>query len=558
MAWAKFDSVSVTYHGAAEPVLRPFSLSIEEGEFLLVSGSTGSGKSTLLKCLNGLVPHFTGGTVAGNVVVGGRNTRDFAPRDLADLVGYVGQDPAATFVADHVEDELAYTMENLGVPPAMMRRRVEEVIDLLALEPLRHRKLLSLSGGEQQRVAIGAVLTASPRLLVLDEPTSSLDPLGAEEVLSSLARLCHDGGLTIVVAEHRLERIVHLAERLVLVEADGSVWDDEIASGMKRSPLVPPIVQMGRTFNWSPLPLSIRNARRAAAPLRTQLAHHEQIGELNHMDGSAPSREHNREYSREYSSQPALTFTQMTTSWESREVVNGLTLSLGAGEILALMGRNGSGKSTVLACAAGQKLPTGGTVRLGEHDPAALKGRQLLASVGLVPQDPGLLLYTSSVEQECVRSDMESGLMPGTTAARLEVIHPQLDIHAHPRDLSEGQRLALALAVVTAHQPQVLLLDEPTRGCDYLTKARLAALLREMVQHGVAVLLATHDVELAAGLADRVAVLSHGELIANDCVREVVRHSPTLAPQVAKILSPLDLLTMDEVTEALTERGTLQ
>jgi len=205
----------------------------------------------------------------------------------------------------------------------------------------------------------------------------------------------------------------------------------------------------------------------------------------------------------------------MTTSWESREVVNGLTLSLGAGEILALMGRNGSGKSTVLACAAGQKLPTGGTVRLGEHDPAALKGRQLLASVGLVPQDPGLLLYTSSVEQECVRSDMESGLMPGTTAARLEVIHPQLDIHAHPRDLSE-------------------------------------------VQHGVAVLLATHDVELAAGLADRVAVLSHGELIANDCVREVVRHSPTLAPQVAKILSPLDLLTMDEVTKALTERGTLQ
>jgi energy-coupling factor transport system ATP-binding protein len=153
---------------------------------------------------------------------------------------------------------------------------------------------------------------------------------------------------------------------------------------------------------------------------------------------------------------------------------------------------------------------------------------------------------------------MESGLMPGTTAARLEVIHPQLDIHAHPRDLSEGQRLALALAVVTAHQPQVLLLDEPTRGCDYLTKARLAALLREMVQHGVAVLLATHDVELAAGLADRVAVLSHGELIANDCVREVVRHSPTLAPQVAKILSPLDLLTMDEVTKALTERGTLQ
>ena len=185
-------------------------------------GETGTGKSTFLRAINGLVPHFSGGTLAGTVTVDGRTTKDNRPRDLADVVGFVGQNPLASFVTETVEDELAYTMENLGVPSDAMRRRVEDAVDLLGLHDLRDRSLRALSGGQQQRVAIGAVLTASPRLLVLDEPTSALDPAAAEEVLSALARLVHDLGLTVVMAEHRLERVVPFADRIILVPGRGA------------------------------------------------------------------------------------------------------------------------------------------------------------------------------------------------------------------------------------------------------------------------------------------------------------------------------------------------
>ena len=209
--------MSFHYPESTEPILDKLSLFIPEGELCVVIGETGTGKTTLLRCINGLVPHFSGGTLGGTVTVDGRSTRDHRPRDLADVVGFVGQNPLASFVTERVEDELAYTMENLGVPPEAMRRRVEDTLDLLGLQELRDRPLRTLSGGQQQRVAIGAVLTASPRALVLDEPTSALDPAAAEEVLNALARLVHDLGLTVVMAEHRLERVLPFADRLVLV-----------------------------------------------------------------------------------------------------------------------------------------------------------------------------------------------------------------------------------------------------------------------------------------------------------------------------------------------------
>ena len=236
-------------------------------------GETGSGKTTLLRCINGLVPHFSGGTLRGTVTVDGRSTKDYPPRDLADVVGFVGQNPLASFVTERVEDELAYTMENLGVPPDAMRRRVEDTLDLLGLQELRDRPLRALSGGQQQRVAIGAVLTASPRVLVLDEPTSALDPAAAEEVLNALARLVHDLGLTVVMAEHRLERVLPFADRLVLVPGGGhplEVGPPEIV--MRTASVAPPLIELGRAVGWDPLPLTVRDARRLAPDLRARIA----------------------------------------------------------------------------------------------------------------------------------------------------------------------------------------------------------------------------------------------------------------------------------------------
>ena len=534
----RFSDVSFSYSAADEPILRHVDLTIGEGEFCLVVGATGSGKSTLLGAINGLVPHFTGGRLSGTVTVDGRSTRDNPPRELADLVGMVGQNPSASFVTDVVEDELAYAMENLGVSPEAMRRRVEDTLDLLGLHELRHRPLLSLSGGQQQRVAIGAVLTASPRVLVLDEPTSALDPAAAEEVLATLTRLVHDVGMTVVIAEHRLERVVPFADRIILVPGSG----DELIVGrpqdvMAGSPVAPPLVDLARLAGWDPIPLSVRDARRLAEPLRLRLAGLQASPPTTPTPASTP--------------EPIAEAEHVSSVYGTVMALNQVDLRIRRGEVVAVMGRNGSGKSTLLGLLAGLRSPAKGRVRICGQVPGDLPPRKLIKLVGLVPQDAGVLLYCSSVADECEASDGECGLPPGTTAATLDRVLPGVPRQHHPRDLSEGQRLAVALAVILAPAPPVLLLDEPTRGLDYPSKDRLVRLLRELVAGGHSVVIATHDVELVARVADRAMVLAEGEVVSDGAAREVVCHSPVFAPQVAKVLAPEAWLTVDEVRVAL-------
>jgi energy-coupling factor transport system ATP-binding protein len=536
-----FDRVSFTYTDAPRPTLHRVTLEIPEGELCVVVGETGTGKSTLLRAINGLVPHFSGGTLMGTVTVDGRNTKDNRPRDLADVVGYVGQNPLASFVTETVEDELAYTMENLGVPPDAMRRRVEDAVDLLGLQDLRDRSLRSLSGGQQQRVAIGAVLTASPRLLVLDEPTSALDPAAAEEVLSALARLVHDLGLTVVMAEHRLERVVPFADQIVLVPGDGAalvVGPPEVV--MQSSSVAPPLVELGRLVGWEPLPLSVRDARRQSAPLREQLAPISPPQRPALLVATAEREE-------------AASARKLTVSYGPVVALDGVDLTIMPGEVLALMGRNGSGKSTLLNTLSGVRRPTRGSVAVDGRDPQSFRGADLVRHVGLVPQDPGLLLYGESVLAECQTADKGSALQAGTTLRTLERVLPGMPRDRHPRDLSEGQRLAVALAIVVAPSPALLLLDEPTRGLDYPSKDRLIRVLRELAGDGHAIVLATHDVELVARVADRAVVLADGQIIADGVARQVVCHSPIFAPQVAKVLAPEEWLTVEEVRDALED-----
>jgi energy-coupling factor transport system ATP-binding protein len=531
----RFHDVSFTYDGADRPTLDRVDLAVGEGELCVVVGPTGSGKTTLLRAVNGLVPHFTGGRLSGEVLVDGRSTREFPPRELADVVGMVGQNPAASFVTDVVEDELAYTMENLGLDPAVMRRRVEDALDLLGLHDLRYRPLGTLSGGQQQRVAIGAVLTASPRVLVLDEPTSALDPAAAEEVLASLTRLVHDLGLTVLLAEHRLERVLPFADSVVLVPgAGGRLTVGAADRVMVDSPVAPPLVELGRLAGWDPLPLSVRDARRLVGPLRSRL-----VGAEPPRPGPPPT------------GPAAARLDRVTVRYGDVTALDACELEFRAGEVVAVMGRNGSGKSTLLGQLAGVRSPNSGRVTVAGEDPTGLAPRDLVARVGLVPQDAGLLLYGDSVAAECRGADHDTGLDPGTTAAVLEQILPDLPADRHPRDLSEGQRLALALAVVLAPAPPLLLLDEPTRGLDYPGKARLVTLLADLAAAGHAVVMATHDVELVARVATRGVVLAEGEVVADGPARDVVCQSPVFAPQVAKVLAPDPWLTVDEVRAAL-------
>ena len=515
--------ISFTYD--AGPVLQGVDLTIDDGELVVVTGPTGSGKSTLLGVVTGLVPRFSGGRLSGELLLDGTSIIATPPRERAHQIGYVGQDPAAGFVTDTVEEELAYGMEQLGLPPETMRRRVEETLDLLGVADLRHRDLRTLSGGQQQRVAIGSVLTMHPRLLVLDEPTSALDPTAAEEVLATLTRLVHDLGVSVLLAEHRLERVVPFADRMCLLPGDGSVRVGEPATLLETSPVVPPIVELGRAAGWQPLPLSVRSARRRARELT--------LTPPTYVEPPAAA--------------VGLSAARLTVVHGRTVAVNDLGLGLGEGRVTALMGRNGSGKSSLLWTLQGSGARRSGSVTVGGRDPADLDPGERRAVVGLLPQNASDLLYLETVDEEC-----EAG--GAGTREILERLVPGIAGDVHPRDLSEGQRLALALSLVLVARPRVLLLDEPTRGLDYTAKSELARILRDLAASGHVVFVATHDVEFVAQAADEVVVMAEGEVVSSGSARQVLPESPAFAPQVTKVLGPA-WLRVDEVTAALAAQA---
>ncbi len=531
----RFDRVSVTYPGEDRPVLDDVSFAVDEGELCVVMGTTGVGKSTLLGAINGLVPHFTGGTLTGEVLVDGRSTRDNPPRDLAHVVGVVGQDPLSGFVTDTVEEELAYSMEQLAIAPDVMRKRVEETLDLLGIAELRGRSLRTLSGGQQQRVAIGSVLTSHPRILVLDEPTSALDPTAAEDVLAAITRLVHDLGVTVLIAEHRLERVIQYADRVLYLPGGGVVRDGAPVDVLGTSSVAPPVVQLGRLAGWAPLPLSVRDARRRAAPLREKLR------------GVAPPRR-GREL---LPGEARLEARKVVVRYGQVVAVREVDLHLPAGQVVALMGRNGSGKSSLLWAVQGSGPRTSGEVAVEGRDPKTLDPAEARRLVGLVPQTPSDLLYLMTVREECEQADRESDRPDGTCRALLDRIVPDIGDEHHPRDLSEGQRLGLVLAIQLTAAPDVVLLDEPTRGLDYSAKERFGRIVRDLADAGTAVLVATHDVEFVASVTDRVIVMAQGEVVADGPTADVVVSSPAFAPQVSKILHPEPWLTVGEVADAL-------
>jgi energy-coupling factor transport system ATP-binding protein len=530
MAVITFDDVSVTYPEADRPTLDRVSLELPEGDLCLVIGSTGSGKSTLLGAINGLVPHFTGGVLRGRVLVDGRDTAHHRPRDLADVVGYVGQDPLRGFVTDTVEDEIAYGMEQLGIDPVAMRKRVEETLDLMGIADLRRRPLIELSGGQQQRVAIAAVLAAQPRVLVLDEPTSALDPTAAQDVLAAISTLVHDVGLTVVLAEHRLERVMQAADSIIWLPGDGTAVHGAPAEVLGRATITPPLAELARVMGWAEVPLSVREARRRALA-------EDQVPASPEPDG--------------HSTGPVvLSARDVEVRYGDLTAVAGVSLDVHGGSVTALLGRNGAGKSSLLWALQGA-LTCAGDISVGEQDPRRLGAAEARRLVTLVPQTAADLLYLPTVGAECAQADAESAATPGTTAGLLATLGVDVPAERDPRDLSEGQRLALVLAIQLAARPPVLLLDEPTRGLDYRAKAELRGVIRTLAASGVAVVISTHDVEFAAAASRRTLLMADGELIADGTTADLLTSSPAYAPQMAKVFAPVPVLTPEDVARGL-------
>jgi energy-coupling factor transport system ATP-binding protein len=555
----ELQNVTYTYPGAPRPALRGVSVRVPEGSFTLVVGSSGAGKSTLLRSVNGLVPHFTGGVLSGVIRVAGLDPVAVSPAVMSRHVGCVFQDPEAQAVLDRVEDDIAFALEHAGLARQEMRVRVEEVLDLLDLAALRSRPLETLSGGERQRVAIAAALALRPRILVLDEPTSQLDPQSAEDVLQALVRLNHDLGLTVLLAEHRLERVLPFADQLVsLGEAGEGALSGPPADTVAQVPLAPPLVELGRRLGWSPLPLTIRAGLRFSR-------------EMELPEALPPPQNGGASAGPAY-----LQLQGVEVAYNGMPALGGVDVAVQPGEVVVLLGRNGAGKTTLLKCAVGLVRPRRGRVLVAGEDIAGQDVAAICRKVAYLPQDPNALLFADTVRDEVLITLRNHGLAVNPTESNRPppastnrepaedsssfAPHPSslLDrlglaakAGAYPRDLSAGERQRVALAAILAPAPRALLLDEPTRGLDYIAKRALAGLLRKWRAAGAAILIVTHDVEFAATLADRVVLLSQGRVLAAGTPAAVLGTSPLFAPQVARLFPGTGWLTVEDALRGL-------
>jgi energy-coupling factor transport system ATP-binding protein len=520
----EFVNLTFGYSGAESPVVSRANFKLSAGEFALVCGPTGGGKSTLLKLFNGLAPHFTGGNLQGRIRFSGVDVTGRKPHELAELVGYVNQQPEGSFVADTVAEELAYGLEQLGATPAAMESKIQEYAELVGIAHLLEAPLSSLSGGQQQRVAIAAAMAAGQTILVLDEPTSALDPLAAEELVTLLARLSKQQGITVLLAEHRLERVLEYVDSVIVVNGDGSVVKSAPRDAFNNYRLLPPVVEFSKRVGIEPTALTINEATLASVkPLAFTGLEASISGEL------------------------AISVENLEVTYGKTEAIRGVSLKVHAGEVVALMGDNGSGKSSLLWAIQGSGQRTLGSVWSAKGDPAKLSVIERLGAVTLVPQRASDLLFLNTLAEELAESDRFNEVQPGETAKLFLQLSNRTDPKQHPRDLSAGQQLALVLAVQLVKGAPMVLLDEPTRGLDYEAKRHLARAIEKLKASGRSVLLASHDVEFVAQLADRIYLLEAGLVKTTGTASELLGFGGVLPTQVAQITEQPGLLLAEQV-----------
>jgi len=521
------EGFSYRYPGAAGPALRDVDLRIEAGEMVVVSGRSGSGKSTLLRAGCGLIPHFFGGDVAGAARICGLDLSRHGPADLGASVAMVTQEPEVQVVSSTVRSEIELPLEIRGEPRAARARAVEEAALALGIERLLGRTTASLSGGELQRVALAAALVGRPRLLLLDEPTSQLDPVAGDELIGLLRRLNEEWGTTVLIAEHRLERCLQAADR-VLSFAEGRVRFDGspqafLESTLESDPaLATPAATLFAGLGIRPIPVGVKAARHALAslPNRRVSRNNPHRGIARHSAGEGVLPRSSAGNGRGVALETRDLWVELEGDDGPSRVLRGISLRVERGERVVLMGRNGAGKTTLMRTAAGILPARAGSVSTP-------------GGIALAPQSPADMIVRDRVADELPgAAGAEALALVGLTAAR----------DADPRDLSGGERQRLALALAMAGRtdagaaPGLVCLDEPTRGMDAARKQALRTWLGTIADAGSAVMIATHDVEFAARFASRVLLLGEGEVLADGDPSEVLAGGWYFATEVARIL----------------------
>lgn len=541
---ARLDRVTYSYPRASASALQQITWDMCDGEAVVVLGPSGAGKSTLLRTFNGLAPHFSGGRFGGAVVVDGRAAHRDGPRAMSAVVGMLFQDPETAAVAPRVADDVAFALEQHGTPRPEMRRRVRDALDAVGMAHLTEREIATLSGGERQRVALAAAIVRAPRLLVLDEPTSQLDPDGVAAVLDAVAAVQAASGMGVILAEHRLERVIARATAALLLPGDGSLVHGDVRSVLARArdhgeAWVPPVAALGRALGWEPLPLSVAEARGFVA----------RDGLTALSPPSVPTSHP--------AGAPILAAEGVSVTLGGQSVLRDIDLTLHAGEIVAVVGANGAGKTTLLRALLGLQPIDAGRVTLAGRDVTTGGIQARVPQTGYVPQQPGALLFAETVADEIAFTQRARGLraLPeryGDTEGLLQLLRLGGMAGRYPRDLSVGERARVAVAATLAGDPAIILLDEPTRGLDPAARDDLIALLRGLRDDGRTILLVTHDAELVARVADRVALLDRGRMAALGPPRAVLPGTP-FAPQINQLLGGT-FLSVADVRAALPAR----
>ncbi len=547
--------LKVSYSGRSHPTLKGLSLRVDPGEFVLLTGPTGCGKSTLLKTINGLIPHVVGGTLHGRVAVDGIETRQAPMSALSQKVGLVFQNPEDQIFSTMVLDEVAFGPENLALPREEIRRRVETALEAVGLDGLGHRGTQMLSGGQKQRLAIGSVLSMAPDILLLDEPFAQLDPRGTREVLEVVRKL-NAQGMTVILVEHRIHEVIDVVDRVVVMDRGRIALDGDPRRVFEKSELlerlgirIPDSVELSWKMGFDEVALNLADVQRK---LNGQ-------GGVGAVRGTSPSWS-GRTF-RPLPDEPVLEAESVTFRYDRKKeaILDNVSLTVRKGEMVALMGNNGSGKSTLLHQFAGLLKPGSGTVRVCGHDTRRSSPWKLAGEVGIVFQNPTLMLFNETVREEMEHGPktlrMDETAMKRTVseiADRLGVVPLERD---NPLALSGGQRLRVALAAILTLRPSVVLLDEPTSGQDRGNCDSLLQYLRSLSRRGVTVLFSTHDVDAAIRFSERLVVMKDGKILADDAPGEVVRRGdileqaclrPPLSFEIGRLLN-IEAFTCEEL-----------
>jgi energy-coupling factor transport system ATP-binding protein len=560
----EFKNVSFTYEGAQQPALKDVSLSVHQGEIILITGPAGSGKTTLCSCINGLVPHFHEGTLEGDVFVREYNTRTSRVGGLASLVGMVFQDPESQLVTNSVADEVAFGPENFGVPRAEINDRVAEALRATRLDGYEEREPHTLSGGEQQACVIAAVYAMHPEVYVMDEPLANLDPEGKAQVLKVVVEIAKQRGKTLILVEHALEEVLPLVDRVIVLNngqiiRDGPVEEILAAGDISFVFTRPPVVRLGEKYGLTPLPLSSDEF------YKQFLARY---SPENHPVQEAVT--HSVKSESQVIKIEDISFSYDTHNNHQGEALREVSLSIAAGEFVAILGRNGSGKTTLIRHIIGLLQPDHGSVEVLEMDVAQTPTHQLARKIGFCFQNPNHQIVSFNVRDEITFGLKAHNVDPGEFESRirqsLEFVNMLDYIDSEVFDLGKGQKQRIALASVLSLSPEILIVDEPTTGQDPRMAQEIFEILQRLNEAGTTVLIITHQIDYAAAYAKRAIVLGEGRIKYDGSIdkllmeKDLMQASSLEMPETTKLaalLSPYGvppwIVTMKAMDDAISK-----